>query len=121
MPSTALKHLAKRADVSFDRAEHLYDKAKDVVSKEYGKKHKGYWALVMGITKKMMGLGEEKLTFKNFISEESYVGNIGMMEMFKFFEVATSEQKKQMKELIAAHKQDEAWELLKQVTGVKLK
>ena len=59
MPSTALKHLAKSANVSVDRAEHLWDKAKDIVSKEYGNKHKGYYALVMGITKKMLGLGEE--------------------------------------------------------------
>lgn len=70
MPSTALKHLAKKADVSIDRAEHLWHKAKDIVNKEYGKDHKGYWGLVMGITKKMMGL-REGLTFSEYLLAES--------------------------------------------------
>lgn len=68
MPAAALKHMAKRAHVSTDRAEHLYHKAKDIVSKEYGKKHEGFWALVMGITKKMMGLGEELTTMEKFLA-----------------------------------------------------
>lgn len=58
MPSTAIKHLAKKADITVDRAEHLWHKAKGIVSQEYGANAKGYYALVMGITKKMMGLGE---------------------------------------------------------------
>lgn len=66
MPSAALKHLAKKADIGMDRAEHLWDKAKGIVDKEYGKKHKGYWGLVMGITKKMMGLGEQ-VTFSEYM------------------------------------------------------
>lgn len=62
------------------------------------------------------------MNFKDFLhlSEASYEGNIGMMEMFKFYQVATPEQKIQMKQLIFDKKMDEAWELLQQVTGVKL-
>lgn len=52
--------------------------------------------------------------------EASYKGNLGMMEMFKFYQVATPEQKTQMKALLAAHRQEKAWELLQTVTGVKL-
>jgi hypothetical protein len=55
------------------------------------------------------------------LKEATYTGNLGAMEMFKFFQVATPEQKKMMKELIAKHLTDPAWELLKQVTGVDLK
>jgi DNA-binding ferritin-like protein len=58
MPTTALKHLAKKAKVSTERAEHLWHKAKGIVSAEYPEAAKDYYALVMGITKKMMGLGE---------------------------------------------------------------
>lgn len=63
MPSTALKHLAKRTHTKPERAEHLWNKAKGIVSKEYGSRKKvdGYWALVMGITKKMMGLKEMQI------------------------------------------------------------
>jgi hypothetical protein len=72
MPSAALAHLAKQRHIDMDRAEHLWDKAKGIVSKEYGsrEKVKGYWALVMGITKKMMGV-HEGLTFKEYMLVES--------------------------------------------------
>ena len=53
--------------------------------------------------------------------EAVYAGNIGMMEMVKFFKVATDQEKLEMKSLIAAGRQEEAWELLKRVTGVALK
>jgi len=75
MPKTVLKHLAKRAGISLGRAEHLWDKAGDIVSSEYDedKDSPAYWALRMGITKRMLGLSEEqKLTFKAFM--ESAVG-----------------------------------------------
>lgn len=63
------------------------------------------------------------MNFKEFLSlsEASYEGNIGMMEMFKFYQVASPEQKAKMKALIFNHKQDEAWEFLQQVTGMKLR
>lgn len=66
MPSAALKHLSKKAGVSIKRAEHLWTKAKLIVDKEYGHDHEGYYALVMGITKKMMGLSE-KLSFSDYL------------------------------------------------------
>jgi hypothetical protein len=54
------------------------------------------------------------------INELDYPGNIGMMEMAKFYQVASPEQKVLMKQLIAANKIDQAWELLQQVSGMKL-
>jgi hypothetical protein len=71
MPLPALKHLAKTHHITADRAEHLWDKAKEIVNKEYGSKDKvkGYWGLVMGITKKMMGTNEG-LTFSEYLLSE---------------------------------------------------
>jgi hypothetical protein len=68
MPQAALKHLASARHISQERAEHLWDMAKKIVSKEYGppEKNKGYWPLVMGITKKMMGM-HEGITFKEYL------------------------------------------------------
>ena len=62
------------------------------------------------------------MNFKDYLSlhEASYEGNIGMMEMFKFYQVATPEQKAKMKALIFDKKQNEAWEFLQSVTGVRL-
>ena len=54
------------------------------------------------------------------VNEAAYTGNIGMMEMFKFYEKATIEQKNKMKALISGKKMKEAWEFLQQVTGMKL-
>lgn len=59
------------------------------------------------------------MNFKLFL-EASYRGNTGMMEMFKFYQVATPERKKYMKELIMAGQQEEAWKLLQKVTNSEL-
>lgn len=54
------------------------------------------------------------------LDEASYPGNIGMMEMFTFYQKATEEQKNKMKQLLSKKKFEEAWEFLQNVTGVKL-
>ena len=59
------------------------------------------------------------MNFKTFL-EATYKGNIGMMEMFKFYQIATSQQKAKMKELLTSGKQTEAWEFLQQVTNTEL-
>jgi hypothetical protein len=59
------------------------------------------------------------LTFKQFL-EAKYVGNIGMMEMFKFYEVATPAEKARMKDLLMGGKRDEAWVFLQKITGLQL-
>lgn len=63
------------------------------------------------------------ITFKTFmsISEEAYVGNIGVMEMVKFYRIATPEQISKMKTLISSKKTEEAWEFMQKVLRVKLK
>lgn len=50
----------------------------------------------------------------------SYEGNIGMMEMVKFYKVATPEQKRLMQSFIDKREFAKGWELLQQTTGVKL-
>jgi len=57
---------------------------------------------------------------KESIQEAAYKGNIGMMEMMKFFEVASKEQKEKLKKLIADKNQTAAWKLIQDVTGMKL-
>lgn len=61
------------------------------------------------------------MRFKEFlVVEASYKGNIGMMEMFKFHQIASAEEKSKMRELLSAGQQDEAWKLLKKVTSAEL-
>jgi len=55
------------------------------------------------------------------VTEAAYRGNIGVMEMVKFYQLASPEQKALMRDLIAQHRDKEAWALLQSVTGVKLK
>lgn len=53
------------------------------------------------------------------LNELTYPGNIGMMEMYKFYQVATASEKAKLKELIEKDPR-KAWEFLQQVTKVKL-
>lgn len=64
-------------------------------------------------------------TFRDYLvysdlCELAYQGNIGIMELIKFNQVASSSQKAELKKLIADKKTSEAWNLIQQVTGVKL-
>jgi hypothetical protein len=53
--------------------------------------------------------------------EAAYEGNIGIMEVNKFFQIATPEQKKLFKQLLAVDRTKDAWRLVQDVTNVKLK
>jgi hypothetical protein len=55
------------------------------------------------------------------VGETSYPGNIGAMEVAKFFRQATDDEKRALKELINKKKLGLAWHLIQKVTGVKLK
>lgn len=74
MPTTALKHLAKKAKIPIDRAEHLWHKAEEIINSEYNydRKDPRHWALRMAVTKRMMGL-REALTFSDFLKESKPV------------------------------------------------
>lgn len=51
----------------------------------------------------------------------SYPGNIGMQEMFKFYETATEAEKRKMKELMTKKNGfNEAWDYLQLILGIKL-
>jgi hypothetical protein len=63
---------------------------------------------------------EVATSFDPALSEAAYAGNIGMMEMFKFYQTASAAQKELMAKYIQEKLFDKAWDLLKQVTGVKL-
>jgi len=54
------------------------------------------------------------------MSEAAYRGNIGAMEMMKFFQVATPQEKEKLKKLIADKNQSAAWKMIQDVTGMKL-
>ena len=51
------------------------------------------------------------------LNEASYPGNIGMMEVAKFYNIATEKQKKQFKELLFQKLTRAAWELIYSVIG----
>jgi dephospho-CoA kinase len=54
-------------------------------------------------------------------NEAAYPGNIGMMEMYKFKQIASPELWAKLKKLIAAGRQQAAWDLIQKVTGTQLK
>lgn len=99
----------------------------------------GRWALVSRKTQRPLAYykGEGKPSdewvakqerriqyFKHGMSESlveaAYAGNIGIMEMMKFYKVATEKQKSELEKLIKGKKTKEAWDLIQDVTHVKL-
>mgnify|MGYP003345995796 CR=1 FL=1 len=54
------------------------------------------------------------------LDEASYVGNIGVMELVKFYSKASPKDKSMLQSLIKRKKNEEAWKLVQDVTGVKL-
>ena len=62
------------------------------------------------------------ISYKNFqqLDELAYEGNVGIMELIKFYEKATPDLIKKVKAFIAAKNNKAAWEIVQQVTGVKL-
>jgi 3-keto-L-gulonate-6-phosphate decarboxylase len=58
--------------------------------------------------------------FKTKIEEAAYIGNIGAMEMFKFHQKASDQQKKKLNDLIKKKDTKNAWKHVQTVTGVKL-
>lgn len=72
---------------------------------------------VTSLFQKIMSINDKAESLQ---TEASYPGNLGMMEMFKFKQVATPEQWKLMKSLIALKEFQKAWELLQKVTNTKL-
>jgi hypothetical protein len=53
-------------------------------------------------------------------NEASYPGNIGIMELTKFFKIASPEQQEMFKKLVNTGEKKLAWFLIQKVTGVKL-
>lgn len=60
---------------------------------------------------------EMDVKVNDIITEASYAGNIGMMEVAKFYMLATPEQKEQFKRLVAQKLNKAAWKLVYSVIG----
>lgn len=54
------------------------------------------------------------------LCELAYKGNIGIMELIKFNQMATPKQKIELKKMIEDKLTSDAWNLIQTVTGVKL-
>jgi GNAT superfamily N-acetyltransferase len=65
-------------------------------------------------------LANMKAGRKGSLSESSYPGNVGMMELVKFFKVADHTEKQLLRDLLQKGKNGPAWQLIQDVTGTKL-
>ena len=54
------------------------------------------------------------------LREAAYKGNIGMMELFRFQQMATPEQREKLQSLISRKLINAAWKLIEKVTGIEL-
>jgi len=75
----------------------------------------------MELTEKYYKQIMDKTKIVNYLLEISYEGNVGLHEMVQFFQVANPEEVKRFEDLMAANDLPNAWELIQQVVGVRLK
>lgn len=59
-------------------------------------------------------------SFKELVKEASYAGNIGIMELIKFKQKATQDQKKKFDDHVKNKRTKDAWDMVQKVTGVQL-
>lgn len=84
MPNNMLKSIADKNGISMDKAEKLWNQAKAIVTKEYGKREKdgdAYWKLVVGVVKKMAGVKKESVLDMSLseicqLSESTVTGDV---------------------------------------------
>jgi putative chitinase len=69
---------------------------------------------------KSLNILGDVLGVDHHLGEASYEGNVGMMEVSKFFKMATAAQKKLFKELLEKGKRGLAWKLIQDVTDTRL-
>lgn len=55
------------------------------------------------------------------LKEATYEGNLGAIEMMKFYQKASDADIRKMERLLDKEAWKKAWELLKKITGVKLR
>jgi len=60
-------------------------------------------------------------TIRDILTEASYPGNIGAIEMIKFFQSASDKDIKKMQKIVDAENWEEYKKLIKKVLGVDLK
>jgi hypothetical protein len=59
-------------------------------------------------------------SFKELVKEAAYAGNIGIMELIKFKQKATQDQKKKFDDHVKNKRTKDAWDMVQKVTGVQL-
>jgi hypothetical protein len=72
MPTNLINKISKELNISITDAESAWDKAKNIVDKEYNysKDNEKYWKLVVSITKKILNLKESSNDLDNFIVDK---------------------------------------------------
>ncbi len=66
-------------------------------------------------------LANEDVSIPMYVQEAAYDGNIGMMELAKFYMKASSADKQKLQDAIKSKRFKDAWKMIEKVTGVKLK
>jgi hypothetical protein len=94
-------------------------RAREFITEKWSKKYKSSinCSNPKGFSQKAHCAGRKK---NEDVEEASYPGNIGAMEVAKFYMIASPEQKKQVQQLIANKEFHTAWKIIQKATGVKL-
>jgi hypothetical protein len=64
--------------------------------------------------------GDDEYGDEEDMYEAAYAGNLGFMEIAKFYQKANSEEKKKLQELISNNQEKQAWQMVQNKVGTKL-
>lgn len=59
-------------------------------------------------------------SFKSLLIEASYAGNLGLIELVKFHQLATKQQSDEVKRLISNGQHSAGWRIVQDVTNTRL-
>jgi hypothetical protein len=68
MPVPMLKTFAEKSGKSVSEVESIWDEAKSAARKKFKKEDGHFWAYVNATVQKQLGLKEENLSFRSFIT-----------------------------------------------------
>ena len=60
------------------------------------------------------------MLLKDILTEAVYPGNVGAMEVYKFYKTASEDQKQDFEELLDRKEYNDAWEMVQDITSVRL-
>jgi hypothetical protein len=122
----------QEGEMAINQLSNIIDAAEDLISMLDEDENLPEWAQAKitkaedyldGVRDYMMNLDDdddEEEDSEDDMTEAAYAGNLGFMEIAKFYQKATEDEKKKLQELIKNKQEKQAWKMVQNKVGIKL-